>query len=652
MAQEIGHVELVPERLAGVVAQAGQAGQARGLLAAFGQHGVGVGVGAAQRRQRQLVQVLEQLAFPGVPDLGAGAADVGHGQQVERGQVTLVLDRGGEVLDHGGVGQVALLRHGRHQQVLAHQEFDQPGVFRLHAVVVGELAHLARAQLGVVAAAALGDVVEQRRHVQQPVPVQAGDQLAGQRILLGMLGHGEAAQVAHHRQRVLVHRIGVERVVLHLADDAAEHRQVARQDVQHGHAAQLVHDAARLLQDLQEQLAVDRVAAELRVDAMARVPDGAQRARRHAGQFGMLLHHQEGAQQQRGVPLEAVVADDVETVAQVAEIVVDVVRVAVGAREQAFLDVLHQDAVELRHQARGPVVALHQQLAAAPRGGGVDAVDLGQGRLQVEQHAVFAAPGQQVQLDAQALEGLFGLAQVARLGRGQQACLRHRAPVLAEAGRARHPQDHLQVAQAAGRFLAIGFERVGRVLVARVALLHLDALGAEERARVQPRLGGGLELLHQRAAAGQPARFKQRGFHRDVGVGLALAVLDGAHAVAGLQAQVPERGDQLLDGGLVLGGGGVRQQDQQVDVGVRVQFAAAVAAHRRQRGAGRQGIVLDQVAQRRVDDAAQFAQQRVGAFVLAELGHRGPPGFLDAFAQGAEDVGGHGGGRPAVRRRG
>ena len=77
-------------------------------------------------------------------------------------------------------------------------------------------------------------------------------------------------------KRQLVHRVGMEQVVLHLADDAAEHRQVARQDVQHGHAAQLVHDAARLLQDLQEQLAVDRIAAELRVDAMARVPDGAQ----------------------------------------------------------------------------------------------------------------------------------------------------------------------------------------------------------------------------------------------------------------------------------------------------------------------------------------------------------------------------------------
>ncbi|MNT84974.1 hypothetical protein D3C72_2250800 [compost metagenome] len=74
---------------------------------------------------------------------------------------------------------------------------------------------------------------------------------------------------------MLVHRVGVEQVVLHLPHDAAKHWQVTRQDVQHGHAPQFVHDAARLLKDLQEQLAVDRIAAELRVDAMARMPDGA-----------------------------------------------------------------------------------------------------------------------------------------------------------------------------------------------------------------------------------------------------------------------------------------------------------------------------------------------------------------------------------------
>ena len=35
---------------------------------------------------------------------------------------------------------------------------------------------------------------------------------------------GEAAQVADHHEDVLVHGVDVEEVVLHLTDDAAEHR--------------------------------------------------------------------------------------------------------------------------------------------------------------------------------------------------------------------------------------------------------------------------------------------------------------------------------------------------------------------------------------------------------------------------------------------
>ncbi|KAG0753931.1 hypothetical protein G6F22_021239 [Rhizopus arrhizus] len=108
--------------------------------------------------------------------------------------------------------------------MLAHQELRQLGVLGIHAMVLRKLAHFASAKLGVIAAAALGDVMEQRRHIQHPVPVQACDQLTGQGIFLSVLGHREAAQVAHDRQSVLVHRIGMEQVVLHLAHDAAEHR--------------------------------------------------------------------------------------------------------------------------------------------------------------------------------------------------------------------------------------------------------------------------------------------------------------------------------------------------------------------------------------------------------------------------------------------
>ena len=67
------------------------------------------------------------------------------------------------------------------------------------------------------------------------------------------LRHREAPQVAQHHQDVLVDGVDVEQIVLHLADDAAELGQVAAEDAVLVHAAELVHDAARLLQDVQKQ---------------------------------------------------------------------------------------------------------------------------------------------------------------------------------------------------------------------------------------------------------------------------------------------------------------------------------------------------------------------------------------------------------------
>ena len=60
-----------------------------------------------------------------------------------------------------------------------------------------EAPHLARAQVGMVAAAALGDVVEQRRRVQDPGLVPAGGQLRAERVL-GACSAEEAPHVAQH----------------------------------------------------------------------------------------------------------------------------------------------------------------------------------------------------------------------------------------------------------------------------------------------------------------------------------------------------------------------------------------------------------------------------------------------------------------------
>ena len=62
----------------------------------------------------------------------------------------------------------------------------------------------------MVAAAALGDVVEERGHHQDPGLVPAGSQLGAERVFVGVFGDEEAPHVAQHHQDVLIHRVHVE----------------------------------------------------------------------------------------------------------------------------------------------------------------------------------------------------------------------------------------------------------------------------------------------------------------------------------------------------------------------------------------------------------------------------------------------------------
>ncbi len=79
----------------------------------------------------------------------------------------------------------------------------------------------------MVAAAAFGNVVKQRRDVQYPRPVEAADQLAAERIFVRVFGHREAAQVAQHHQNVLIDGVDVIQIMLHLSDDTPEIQQIS-----------------------------------------------------------------------------------------------------------------------------------------------------------------------------------------------------------------------------------------------------------------------------------------------------------------------------------------------------------------------------------------------------------------------------------------
>ena len=77
----------------------------------------------------------------------------------------LVADLAREALMTSRIADVLLLRGDRQHQVVAHQPGDQARVVAAEALLEAERLGIHRAELGMIAAAALGDVVEQRGEI-------------------------------------------------------------------------------------------------------------------------------------------------------------------------------------------------------------------------------------------------------------------------------------------------------------------------------------------------------------------------------------------------------------------------------------------------------------------------------------------------------
>ncbi len=288
------------------------------------------------------------------------------------------------------------------------------------------------------------------------------------------------------------------------------------------------------------------------------------------------------------------------------------------------------------------VVALHELLDGEALGGVAEAEQLGDGALVVEQQAVLGAAGEHVQGVAHLPQEGLALAEDAQLRVVHEAGGHQVLVALAAEVALGHPADHLDVAQPAGRALDVGLEVVLGVVVAVVAADLLLPLGLEEAVGgPQPlRRQARLHRLAQPFGTRHGAALEQVGDHRDVGRGLALAVGQRAHAVADLQADVPEEGDEggqrLAEGRVVV----VLEQQQQVDVGVGMQLAAAVAAHGEQRHAVAGPVVLlpgdgQQAVQAPGPAVHQIADVGPGAEALVEPGLDLPQRRLEGGDGGA-----------------
>ena len=89
--------------------------------------------------------------------------------------------------------------------------------------------HLFFTQIGVIAAAAFGDIVKQCRHIQNPRLLPTRSQLRAKRVLMGVFDDEETPHIAQHHQNMLIHRIDVKQVMLHLANDSPEDPQIPPQ---------------------------------------------------------------------------------------------------------------------------------------------------------------------------------------------------------------------------------------------------------------------------------------------------------------------------------------------------------------------------------------------------------------------------------------
>jgi hypothetical protein len=165
-----------------------------------------------------------------------------------------------------------------------------------------------------------------------------------------------------------------------------------------------------------------------------------------------------------------------------------------------------------------------------------------------------------------------------------------------------------------------------------VAGIALGQLGLDERGAASAdhlALEAFLELSEQAGIAPQEARLEQIGADRQVGAGGTHAVGDGSRRLAHFEAEVPQAVQQELDHLLAVRGPLVRMQKQQVDIGMRCQLGAAVAAdgdHRHALAFGRIGArehpgerVAQQALDQRIHQAGVIAYGGLGVVVCFEL---------------------------------
>ena len=364
--------------------------------------------------------------------------------------------------------------------MVPHEPGDEPRVIARQALLEAEGFGVHRAEIGVVAAASLGDVVENCGEVGELGLRQRAEYLRELRELVVVALEGESTEIAHDEERVRIDRVGVEQVVLHAADDPAECGDIAAQHAIEVHAPELVRDPGRRPQDLEEQAVIARVLAEFLVDQPEMLGDEADGPRAHAPQPRILLEHHEELEKRRGMAREDVVGHRLQVFVTFLEIARQGQDRRVTVGNDLLAELLQEQLVEPAHEHRGPVVALHELLDRERIGRILVAEHAREPDLVVEQQAILAAPADEVQRKAHAPEpGLRGL-ELRQFPRLDEAVRGEPIERLRPEMALCDPGDRLQVPKAARSLLDVRFEVVRGVVESMVALGLLAELGVEE----------------------------------------------------------------------------------------------------------------------------------------------------------------------------
>ncbi len=146
-----------------------------------------------------------------------------------------------EIAHRLGIGDVAALSGVAHDQMVFHQPGDRAGIFRRQTEPRTQAFGDGRADVGMIARQALGDVVQQHRAIKHLARLDALDQIAGEGMLVLEFAAFDRRHISHGADQVLVDRVMVVHVELHQGDDAAELRHEFPED------ARLVHQPERPL---------------------------------------------------------------------------------------------------------------------------------------------------------------------------------------------------------------------------------------------------------------------------------------------------------------------------------------------------------------------------------------------------------------------